>query len=30
MPHKPIVPETAPGALRLNARKEDIIPLYPY
>jgi cholesterol oxidase len=30
MPHKPIVPATAPGALRLNARKEDIIPLYPY
>jgi len=30
MPHRPIVPDTAPGALRLNARKEDIIPLYPY
>jgi cholesterol oxidase len=30
MPHQPIVPETAPGALRLSARKEDIIPLYPY
>jgi cholesterol oxidase len=30
MPHKPIVPETATGALRLDARKEDVIPLYPY
>ncbi len=30
MPHKPIVPESAPGGLRLTARKEDVIPLYPY
>jgi len=30
MPHKMIVPESAPGALRFNARKEDIIPEYPY
>jgi len=30
MPHRPIVPAGAPGALRLDARKEDVIPLYPY
>jgi cholesterol oxidase len=30
MPHRPVVPDSAPAALRLNARKEDIIPLYPY
>jgi cholesterol oxidase len=30
MPHNPIVPGAAPGELRLNARKEDVIPLYPY
>jgi cholesterol oxidase len=30
MPHKPIVPEHAPTALRLDAKKEDVIPLYPY
>ena len=30
MPHKPIVPKGAPAELRLNARKEDVIPLYPY
>jgi cholesterol oxidase len=30
MPYKPIVPATSPGALRLDAKKEDIIPLYPY
>jgi len=30
MPHKPIVPAGAPGALRLDARKENVIPEYPY
>ena len=30
MPHKPIVPDHAPAALRHDARKEDVIPLYPY
>jgi cholesterol oxidase len=30
MPHRPVVPDWAPGALRLDARKDDIIPLYPY
>ena len=30
LPHSPVVPDHAPGALRLNARKDDIIPLYPY
>ena len=30
MPHKPIVPAGAPAELRLNAKKEDVIPLYPY
>ena len=29
-PHKPIVPAGAPGELRLDAKKEDIIPEYPY
>ena len=30
MPHKPIVPAGAPGELRLDAKADDIIPLYPY
>jgi cholesterol oxidase len=30
MPNRPIVPAGAPGELRLDARKEDIIPDYPY
>ena len=30
MPHKPIVPAGAPGELRLDAKKDDIIPEYPY
>ena len=30
MPHKPIVPAGAPGALRLDAQAKDVIPLYPY
>jgi cholesterol oxidase len=30
MPHKPIVPAGAPGELRLDATKEQIIPEYPY
>jgi cholesterol oxidase len=30
VPHKPIVPAGAPAELRLDAKKEDIIPLYPY
>ena len=30
MPHQPIVPAGAPGELRLDAKKEDIIPEYPY
>jgi hypothetical protein len=30
MPHKPMVPAGAPAELRLNAKKEDVIPLYPY
>jgi cholesterol oxidase len=30
MPHKPIVPKGAPAVLRLDAKKEDVIPLYPY
>jgi cholesterol oxidase len=29
-PHKPLVPTGAPAELRLNAKKEDVIPLYPY
>ena len=29
-PHKPIVPAGAPAELRLDAKKDDIIPLYPY
>jgi cholesterol oxidase len=30
MPHKPIVPMGAPGELRLDAKKEDVIPPYPF
>jgi cholesterol oxidase len=30
MPRKPIVPKGAPGELRLDAKKEDVIPLYPF
>jgi cholesterol oxidase len=29
-PRRPCVPEGAPGALRLDAKKSDIIPDYPY
>ena len=29
-PHRPVVPAGAPGELRLDARKSDIIPDYPY
>ena len=30
MPHRPMVPAGAPGELRLDANKSDIIPEYPY
>ena len=30
MPHKPIVPAGAQAELRLDAKKENVIPLYPY
>jgi cholesterol oxidase len=30
MPHRPFVPAGAPGELRLDARKSDVIPAYPY
>jgi cholesterol oxidase len=30
MPHTPIVPAGAPGELRLEATKDEIIPDYPY
>ena len=30
MPHRPIVPAGAPGELRLDAKKADVIPDYPY
>jgi cholesterol oxidase len=30
MPRKPIVPKGAPAELRLDAKKDDVIPLYPY
>ena len=30
MPRKPIVPAGAPAELRLDAKKENVIPLYPY
>ena len=29
MPHRPIVPAGAPGELRLDAKKEDVVPAYP-
>jgi cholesterol oxidase len=29
-PHRPLVPAGAPGELRLDANKADIIPDYPY
>jgi cholesterol oxidase len=30
MPHRPLVPAGAPGELRLDANKADVIPEYPY
>jgi cholesterol oxidase len=30
MPHRPVVPAGAPGELRLDAEKADVIPAYPY
>jgi cholesterol oxidase len=30
MPHRPVVPAGAPGELRLDAKKADLIPAYPY
>ena len=30
MPHRPVVPAGAPGELRLDAKKADVIPDYPY
>jgi len=30
MPHRPFMPAGAPGELRLDAKKSDIIPEYPY
>jgi cholesterol oxidase len=30
MPHRPIVPAGAPAELRLDAKKSDVIPEYPY
>ena len=30
MPHRPVVAAGAPGELRLDARKSDIIPEFPY
>jgi cholesterol oxidase len=30
MPHRPVVPAGAPGVLRLDAKKSDVIPDYPY
>ena len=30
MPHRPIVPQGAPAELRLDAKKADVIPEYPY
>ena len=30
MPHRPAVPAGAPGELRLDAEKADVIPAYPY
>ena len=30
MPHRPFVPAGAPGELRLEATKDEVIPAYPY
>jgi cholesterol oxidase len=30
MPHRPVVPAGAPGELRFDANKSDVIPDYPY
>jgi len=30
MPRHPFVPAGAPGELRLDAKKSDVIPEYPY
>jgi cholesterol oxidase len=30
LPHRPVVPAGAPGELRLDAKKADVIPDYPY
>ena len=30
MPHRPVVPAGAPGELRLDAKKSDVIPEFPY
>jgi cholesterol oxidase len=30
MPHRPVVPAGAPGELRLDAQKSDLIPAHPY
>jgi cholesterol oxidase len=30
MPHRPVVPAGAPGELRLDAKKADVVPEYPY
>ena len=30
MPHRPVVPAGAPGELRLDATKAEVIPAYPY
>jgi len=30
MPQRPVVPAGAPGELRLDAKKSDIIPEFPY
>jgi cholesterol oxidase len=30
MPHRPVVPAGAPAELRLDAKKVDVIPEYPY
>jgi cholesterol oxidase len=30
VPHRPLVPAGAPGELRLDANKSDVIPDHPY
>jgi cholesterol oxidase len=30
MPHRPLVPAGARGELRLDAKKADVVPAYPY